>query len=676
MSAASRSRITPKRLLPLWDGSAVLLGTGLVITLCAALLLVFPPVIFQQAELRVYDLMLSGRASSPRSGLPVMVGIDEKSLNAYGQWPWPRYRIAMLVERLYELGAKVVALDFLMAEPDRTSPDVVLTERQSDRRPAATLPASERHDSNSLRLAAALSRGETALGFLFDFRGSGAPHPSEAPVIPEGMIVTSREVSDAGFPRPRETIRSLPVLTGAARAEGFSNATIDRDGILRRVPLLLPYEGKFYPSLSLAALLLASNERTLTLTRESDETVLVWEKHRIPLDSGGNLLLDFRDEKTGFPFLSARSVLAGTIPPGSLQGKIVLVGPWVKGLGDSHTVPSGATLNGLTINATVMDTILSGSFIGRPGWARGAELVALLLLGMASSWLLSKPGFVLSLVTVTAESSLCYWGARELLVAGGLYLSPLLPMITPVAIMTFLSLLKYGIEARKVRQRDRDLLEAQDTIILSMSALTETRDKETGGHILRTRHYVEILARKMSTMPAYSHLDENNITLLTRSAPLHDIGKVGIPDSILHKQGKLNEEEYEFMKNHTLIGAAALTKTGHPERHDFLQFAREMIESHHEWWDGSGYPYGLRGEEIPLAGRLMALADVYDALTSRRPYKQVFSHEKAMEIILQYSGKQFDPDVVAAFIAGHEEFACISREFEDKVPDGPGQDFS
>lgn len=660
---------SPKRLAPLSEGRAVLIGAGLILTVCAAMLLVFKPILVQQTELRIYDLMLSSRITPPTSGVPVLVGIDEESLKSYGQWPWPRYRTARLVDKLYAAGAKVVALDILMPEPDRTSPEVIISERQRDRESAAPVPVPQSHDSNSLALAKAISSGETALGIFFNFAGNHGTEEDSAPVSPEGMVVTRGAGSDTGLPGPVGIIRSIRVLTNAAKAEGFTNAIHDSDGALRRVPLLLPYEKKLYPSLSLAALLLASNERRLSLTRETAETILTWGKRRIPLDDEGNLLLDFRHENNGFAYLSARSVLAGKLSPEQLKGKIVLVGTWAKGLGDYHLGPSGRILNGLTIHATVIDNILSGTFIARPGWAQGAELFAVLLLGIVSTWFLSRPGFVLSLAIVTSESSLCYWGSRELFVTKGIYFAPLLPMLTPIVIMTFLSLLKYGIEARKLRQRTNDLIEAQDTIIVSMSALTATRDKETGGHIVRTRQYVEILARHLATLPQYNELDENSIELLTKSAPLHDIGKVGIPDNILNKQGELTGEEYEIMKEHTLIGAEALTRTigafGHPESNDFLHYAQDMIESHHERWDGSGYPHGLRGEEIPLAGRLMALADVYDALRSRRVYKQEFSHKEARELILRDSGKRFDPDVVAAFIAASEEFARIAREFAD-----------
>jgi adenylate cyclase len=208
-----------------------------------------------------------------------------------------------------------------------------------------------------------------------------------------------------------------------------------------------------------------------------------------------------------------------------------------------------------------------------------------------------------------------------------------------------------------------------------MSVLTATRDKETGGHILRTRRYVEILARQIAALPAYSELDENAIELLAKSAPLHDIGKVGIPDSILNKPGKLTSEEYEVMKQHTVIGAEALSRTisasAHPENNDFLHYAQAMIKTHHERWDGSGYPCGLKGEDIPIVGRLMAVADVYDALTGHRVYRQPFSHEEAMAIIRDDAGRGFDPDVVSAFIAMNGEFSRIAGDFSDEATFSP-----
>ncbi len=379
------------------------------------------------------------------------------------------------------------------------------------------------------------------------------------------------------------------------------------------------------------------------------------------------MLLDFRSE--GHTFLSAGAILEGVPPDDSLQGKIVLVGTWAKGLGDWHRTPSGKLLNGLDIHATIIDNILANTYIARPDWARGAELFAVLVAGSMATWLLTHAGYPVSFLTMVVGTNCLFWGARYLLLVQGIHLSPLLPMATLVTITMFLSLFRFGIESRKVRIRTRDLFEAQDEIIFSLSVLAESRDKDTGRHILRTQRYVEILARHLASTPKYAYLTASDIELYAKSAPLHDIGKVGIPDSILQKPGKLTAEEYDVMKTHPLIGAETLTRimggTGHPEKQHFLRYAREMIESHHERWDGEGYPHRLKGDAIPLAGRLMALADVYDALVSKRVYKKEFPHGEVCDYIVDKSGSQFDPDLVVAFLSRRDEFFKIAQQYAD-----------
>jgi adenylate cyclase len=193
---------------------------------------------------------------------------------------------------------------------------------------------------------------------------------------------------------------------------------------------------------------------------------------------------------------------------------------------------------------------------------------------------------------------------------------------------------------------------------------------KTGGHVFRTRKYVEILAKHLALLPAYSELDKLNIDQLVKSSPLHDIGKIGIPDHILQNTGQLTADEFAIIKNHALIGAEALSRTiamsAHPEKLGFLRYAQQMTASHHEKWDGSGYPNGLSGTSIPLSGRIMALADVYDALTCKRVYKNTLSHEAAKEIIIKESGKHFDPEIVAVFLEHNEEFLRVSETFADE----------
>ena len=218
-----------------------------------------------------------------------------------------------------------------------------------------------------------------------------------------------------------------------------------------------------------------------------------------------------------------------------------------------------------------------------------------------------------------------------------------------------------------VAERTRELELTKEVTIFTLANLAETRDPETGGHIRRTQTYVKLLAEALRDHPRFrGQLDDETIDLLYKSAPLHDVGKVGVPDAVLLKPGKLTGEEFEEMKKHAVYGRDALL--GAVERlgdSSFLHYAAEIAHTHHEKWDGSGYPQGLSGEEIPLSGRLMAVADVYDALISVRPYKRPFSHAEAARIIEEGGGAHFDPDIAHAFLQIQEAFRLTALEFAD-----------
>jgi len=223
----------------------------------------------------------------------------------------------------------------------------------------------------------------------------------------------------------------------------------------------------------------------------------------------------------------------------------------------------------------------------------------------------------------------------------------------------------------KVRERTRQLILTQQATIESMAALAEYRDPETGQHIHRVKGYVTLLAEELRMHPEHSKLlTRDYIELLSLSCPLHDIGKVGVPDHILLKPGPLTPEEFKEMQRHTEYGRDAILsvqkKLG---QMPFLRLAEDIAYTHHERWDGGGYPQGLKEQEIPLCGRIMSIADVYDALISRRVYKPPFTHSKALEIILSGSGKQFDPDIVevfAEFSEGFRKVALFNSESDEQ----------
>ena len=226
--------------------------------------------------------------------------------------------------------------------------------------------------------------------------------------------------------------------------------------------------------------------------------------------------------------------------------------------------------------------------------------------------------------------------------------------------------------ARRMRQNQV----VQDVSMRALASIAEARDDETGNHILRTQAYVNVLARALATTPRYAgELTPARVETYTKAAPLHDIGKVAIPDHILHKPGKHTPDEWEIMKTHARQGSDAIWRAicDQEEREalDFLYIAMDIAHYHHEKWDGSGYPEGLAGEAIPLPARLMALADVFDALISKRAYKPAFPLDRATAIITEGRGRHFDPDVVDAYLAHLNEFAAIAARYADLAEQTP-----
>lgn len=232
---------------------------------------------------------------------------------------------------------------------------------------------------------------------------------------------------------------------------------------------------------------------------------------------------------------------------------------------------------------------------------------------------------------------------------------------------------------REVARRTRENLLIRDLSLSALASLAEIRDTETGHHILRTQSFVELLARHLADHPDYRDaLAGERLEMIVRSAPLHDIGKVGIPDSILLKPGRLTPEEFEYMKKHPVIGADAIARAmaqAARSRNEaeplpegafaFMETACEIALGHHEKWDGSGYPSGLKAEQIPVSARLMALADVFDALSSRRVYKEPMGIEEVTRIIVAERGRHFDPVIVDTFLELRPAFAEVAQRFAD-----------
>jgi len=644
---------------------------GCLVTIILSFFAIFPPSFVQYANNKSYDIMMRALPAPPPSQIPVLVGIDDQSLSEYGQWPWPRYLLARLVNKIGASGADGIALDMMFPEPDRTSLSVVCGEISREWGISfSDTQTAKQHFENDQVFADALQATPSVLGYQFKFDKKISTNDEILHPLKYTIREQIHKIRKCRLVVADSVVHSLPLLMNAAGASGFVNALTDSDGVLRRVPLLTRYHDRIYPSLSLASLIKAQGNDQVRIETGEDGLYVEWKDKRIPLDCSGFFLVRYRDKTEKFSYMSAGDILSGRTPAGAMSGKVAIIGVTASGMGDRHLSPLDTMIHGVEVHASILDNILTGDFIRRPTWAPGAELILMAGAGLFSSAALATGGALWCLFSTIiaglATGTIFYW----MFLTQGIFLSPILPMFTLLINFAVLNTVKYRFEERKVRQRSLELIMSQDVAILSMSSLVEARDTETGHHILRTQRYVQALARRMRRLAKYRKvLNGPVIELLYKSSPLHDIGKVGIPDSILNKAGSLTADEFEVMKTHTLIGGQTIQKSrelvGGKIEIPYFKYAYEVIISHHEKWDGSGYPYGLKGEAIPLPGRLMALADVYDALISKRVYKPAYSHESARLTILEGKGRHFDPDVVDAFVEEEETFKQIARELSD-----------
>ena len=655
MKRASRFRAIP------------FLFPGALLTLLMGAICLWPPPLAVFLEGKVYDTFLRSAPRHPPSASVVVADIDEATLARVGQWPWPRYRVARLLDKIREAGASAAALDMVFAEADRTSLGSLSGEIRRDlgvNVPVAGLPK-EALDTDRA-LAAALAAGPFVLGYQFDFQ---AARGQTCILHPLPSIVRSGAGTDGEaelFTAPG-VICNLPVLAKAAGASGFFNVTPDTDGVLRRVPLAIRHNNQLYPSLSLATYLRARGGEAVLETGPDGVEAMLLSGRRIPLDKRGNLLVNYRGRRGVFPHVSAAAILDGTADPAALTGKIVLLGTTAAGLHEIRTSPLEAAQPGPEIHATVLDNLLAGDPIADPPWTRVLQLGLVLVPGFLLTAFLSRARPIWGLAAVIPSIAGIWLASWWLMASRQVFLSPLPPAANLALVFTLLTSLRFYRADRQVRERTRKLALTQDAIIQSLAGLAEARHHETGGHIQRTRFYIRALALHLREHPRFrDYLDDATVDLLYRLAPLHDIGKVAVSDRTLLKPEGLTPEEYEEIKRHTIRGSDTVRQAKNLLGEDsFLQIADEIVLTHHERWDGTGYPHGLRGEEIPIPGRLMAVADAYDAIISPRLYKAAAPHEEAVRQMTERRGTHFDPDVLDAFLEVGEEFRQIAQRFAD-----------
>lgn len=631
---------------------------GLIPVVVTAVLAVYRPAFFPRLDDTVYDTVMRSRSAQPPGNHVVIVDIDERSLSALGQWPWRRDVVGRLIARLRDMGASTIALDIIFAESDRFE--------------AADVNGSNAraHAAPDDLLAGILREGRVVLGYALTF-DPAARERTACVLHPIGLAVVhpSEETGDTPYFRATGAVCSLPILARAAGASGFLNAAPDPDGILRRVPLIAELDGRVYPSLALAAVAAVTGARDMTLRVSNvNASTLTIDKWTVPLDGKSNLLARYRGKKGTFRHLSAADVLSGQVPPGTLRDKIVFVGTTALGTREVVATPLDTLFSGVEVQATITDNLLEQSFIRRSPLGSILDSQIVLVLGLAVSVLVATAGVVAGVLGGVAGVAALWFGAAWLLSAHGLFVSPLFPTIGVISALAFMTFAKVRIERRRADTAGREKTAAQRLMVQTLLSLTETRDAETGRHSRRTQQYARVLAEELSTHPEFrDYLTPERIDLLSSLAPLHDIGKVGIPDHILNKPAALTPEELAEMRKHPALGRDVILKAEQQVGvHDdaTLAMAKDIVYTHHERWDGTGYPQGLRGTEIPVGGRVMAIVDVYDAAVTRTLYRRTMSHDDTVKFIVGCKGTHFDPAVVDAFVSAAAVIARVSREAE------------
>jgi adenylate cyclase len=605
---------------------------GVVPTIAVSVLSLARPAPLTHFEYGVYDRLTRAIRANPPGGQVAIVDVDERSLAAIGQWPWPRDTVATLLSKIRALGAPTIGVDVIFAESDRRGGE----EGEAD-----------------AALARTLREGRVVLGYAMRF--DGQPDTGTCAPPPLGLSIAQADPQHEPVFSATGAICSLPELTSAAGAQGFLNAAPDSDGILRRVPLLVRLGDGTYPSLALAAVAAMTGAHAVTLRAENgNANTLLLNGHEVPLDGKSNLLVRYRGKKQTFRYVSAADVMQDRVTPGAFANTLVMVGTTALGTREVVATPLDTLFVGVEVQATVADNLLQRDFFGRPQHAVAIETLLVLVLGVCATLLLRRVGGTWGSVAVVAGIAALWGGGALLLSSTGAFVSPLYPMLGLGASLASMTVAGLVVERRRAERAGEEKAGSQRLMVQTLLSLTGIRDAETGRHSRRTQRYALVLAQELSRHPLFSdYLTPDRVQLVASLAPLHDIGKVGVPDAVLNKPGNLTPEERAEMRRHPEYGRDVILKAEREAGiHDdlTLSVAKDIVYTHHEKWDGTGYPQGLRGAEIPIPGRLMAVVDVYDAVRTRKLYAETVSQHEAVALIVRGRGTHFDPNVVDAFL--------------------------
>jgi adenylate cyclase len=569
----------------------------------------------------------------------VIIDIDEKSLQRVGQWPWPRIVNAQLIDKINSMNPSSIGIDILFPERDRVSPLAIKNFYKSffDLKIEFDSFTEEFKDNDKI-LAKSIKNSNATLSTYFNNSPHTTPHCENLSYRDNFFSKIKTEFNSPSL------LCNYHVLQDGVENFGFINAWADSDGIFRRIPIFISYDNKVFPSFALA-------------------TILSVYKN-ITIDSDPTRLIDFSISKP--KIISAIDILYNKVSPIELQGKIVLLGSSIVGLDSTYLIPNGEKISNSMLHASVIENILSDSFYTQPQYYKQINITLSFLLSLLVIFMLSKKCYIQIFILFFVIGIVSYlWLMDSYL--DKVYIS-IGYLWTPSLYFFFIVTLFFIVLGeRDKRLFYKELLESHSATVESISLVVSMRDDETGEHIQRTKYYVQELAQYLYKKKMYPEtLNPNYIYHLTQAAPLHDIGKVGIPDKVLKKNGRYTKEEYEVMKEHPLIAKRVIEKVmSHYSKNIFLKVAYNIAYYHHERWDGKGYPVGLKEDEIPLEAQLMAIADVYDALISKRCYKDKYSFEMSESIIIKERGKTFNPIIVDAFLEIKDSFREIAIRYRD-----------
>jgi adenylate cyclase len=628
--------------------------SGVVPILFIAALAINRPLFLARLDDAMYDVVVRSTGTRKPAGRVAIVDIDDRSLAAIGQWPWRRDVVGRLITSLRAGGAAIIAIDVLFAEADH-------------RDSANGDPSAPTAGASDQALAAVLRDTAVVLGYGLTF-DPGGPPARTCLLQPLSLAVVRPPGHADAEPYFRATgaVCNLPVLAQAARRSGFLNAAPDSDGILRRAPLVAELDGRVYPSLALTvyAAMTSANQPVLRVSTVNASVLTIGDL-AVPLDGKSNLLLGFRGKKRTFPYVSAVDVLNGAVGD-ALRGKIVLVGTSALGTREVVATPLDTQFVGVEVQASAIDNLLQRDFVHRPVLGTLLDTSLVVLAGAVVAALVAGRGMTAGLFGAGGVIVAFWWATVWLLGTNRVFVSPLPPTLAVTVTLGVMMLARFSVERSRATRASQEKTAAQRLMVQTLLSLTEVRDAETGRHSLRTQQYARLLAEALSTHPRFrDYLTSDRIELLSQLAPLHDIGKVGIPDRVLNKPGPLTADETAEMRRHPELGREVILRAEARVgvRDDAtLQIAKDIVYTHHERWDGTGYPQGLRATDIPVVGRIMAVVDVYDAVHARSLYTPSRSHAETVTLIVKGRETHFDPDVVDAFLRVSKAFEDLSGE--------------